>query len=230
MFTAQSHLFPFPLYLPPICIWRLKSQQKLFSMWVFFSCHCPSSALLSVCDAHTHRHTCSDTVSRSFSSYLLYLHKSVLEITAQGGTMSLSMFAFEGECLPDSYSTNHCQTSETQLANHDCHQTLKPPSAQLHLNWDAPNISKWSHSDLEKGFNWDTSRNPSQPMKLDHHNSHTCLFPPSSRGRKEWQNRIQRKDSIESGGYPNTIMVLNYTTFNHICQKNRRGKESQQLI
>lgn len=67
MFTAQSHLFPFPLYLPPICIWRLKSQQKLFSMWVFFSCHCPSSALLSVCDAYTHTDTHAQILSRDLS-------------------------------------------------------------------------------------------------------------------------------------------------------------------
>lgn len=34
--------------------------------------------------------------------------------------------------------------------SHDLPQMLTPPLHQLHLNWDVPNVSQWSHSDFEK--------------------------------------------------------------------------------
>lgn len=170
-----------------------------------------------------YRQTCAQILSRDLSLLIssIYLKLCLKTPHRRGPWPSL--------CVPLKGNACHIPTQPTiaKLAklsrqSHDLPQMLKPPLAQLHLNWDVPCVSKGSHGDLEKGFNWDTSWNPSQPEKLDHHNSHMRLmFPPSSRGRKEWQNTNQRKDSIESCRYTNTMMVLNYTTFNPICQKNQ---------
>lgn len=131
----QSLLFPFPLYLPPICIWRLKSQQKPFTVQAFFSLHCSSTALLPRVQCI---YTYIDThVLRYCLEIFLFLSplstQNCLKLLCKTGPWASSCIASKEACFSDFYSTNSCQNNELNQQCHDLPQMLKPPLPHLHL-------------------------------------------------------------------------------------------------
>lgn len=111
-----------------------------------FSSHCPSPALLSVCDAYTHIDTRAQILSWDLSLLVSYIYlKLCLKSLHKRGLWASPCLHLKGNVCQIPVDSTIAKPAKLCWQSHDLCQTLKPPLAQLHLNWDVPNISKRSH-------------------------------------------------------------------------------------
>lgn len=190
MFTVQSHLFPFPLHLPSIYIWRQKFQQKPFGVQEFFQITLSQYCYVSTWMMHVHMQiqACSDMVFWSFS-YVLYLAKTVFEITAVGRALALPL---KGHDLQISTQTMVLpkQSNSTGKAT----PSLRCLSA---FATAAPTTFKrimviWWSSLTERHTEY-------HPILRNSHHDFTCaycLLHPPRAGRAGW---VQTRDKTPAG-------------------------------
>lgn len=149
MFTVQSLLFPFPVYLPPICIWRLKSQQKLSGvqgLFVFFSSsYCPNNAMLPPAWCiYMYRRVLRHSPVIFLLSFLSIQNCVWNYCASKTVPWATLCFASKGKCFADSYWTSGIvKTIKFNWQSHPFPQMLKLPLPQLHLNHDVPSIFRW---------------------------------------------------------------------------------------
>lgn len=84
-------------------------------------------------NAYTQTHMCSDTVLRSFSSYLPYLPKTVWNYRARQGHEPLHVLPLKSHAFQISTQPTVAKTMKLNQQCHDLPQMLKPPLPHLHL-------------------------------------------------------------------------------------------------